>query len=593
MSTALASLEILIVDDIDASRMELCELVEALGYRAVSANSGLAALQQVQQQPPDVVLLDLLMPGLDGFALTGRLQQLSPQRWLPVIVTSGLQGEEPFIRALEAGADDYLERPVNPVLLGAKLRHYSRVLDLQSSVMRLMQFQRDTLDNILDPVITLGADGRVEDFNLPAMALHDAQDRTLAVNMDCASLFGLELPELLERREIEVSRAGGDRFNAALGVSEWRERGRCHYTLVLHDLSEQQRIARMKDEFLAAVSHELRTPLTGVLGALSLLAAGKAGTLPESARPLADMARRNGQRLSRLIDDMLDIAKLEGGQLALRLREQALGPLLQDALAANQAYAETANVRLQARGLEAAGLPAVRVDSDRLLQVMANLLSNAIKHSPPGAVVELSLDAWAQGCRIQVRDHGSGIDPLFRASMFEKFSQANGGDQRAKGGTGLGLYITRQFVDRMGGRIWEEQPDGPGACFCIEFPAASEGRESLLLHVSSDWAMRDRLVRWLGPLWRIHSAADLDQARALAARERPALCIADPQALGAADDFCRSLQSLLPGCPLLLLSDSVDTEFCRAIGLPWLPLSKAGEQELRAAVRQHLSEGRS
>jgi len=592
MSAAPSSLEVLVVDDIDASRQAVCELVEALGHRAVGAASGLAALQQVQRQPPDLVLLDLLMPGLDGFEVTGRIQALSPQRWLPVIVTSGLQGEEPFIRALEAGADDYLERPVNPALLGAKLRHYARVLELQSRSMRLVQLQRDTLDNILDPVITLGMDGRVEDFNQAAMALRDAQDRPLATGMGCASLFDRPLSELLECRALEVSRGGSDRFTAALGLSEWRERGRSHYTLVLRDLSEQQRIDRMKDEFLAAVSHELRTPLTAVLGSLSLLAAGKAGALPESARPLAEMARRNGQRLSRLIDDMLDLTKLEGGQLALQQRVQALGPLLQEALTTHRAYAEAADVRLQGLGLEATGLPEVRVDSERLQQVLANLLSNAVKHSPPGAVVELGLSASAQGCRIQVRDYGSGIAPGFQARMFEKFSQADGSDRRAKGGTGLGLYITRQFVERMGGRIWAEQPDGPGACFCVEFPAASAGavREALLLHVSRDWSIRERLSRWLGPLWRVDSAADLDQARALVARERPALCIADPQAQGAADEFCLGLQSLLPGCPLLLLSDSVNAEFCRGLGLPWLPLSQVGEQALLAAIRQQMPE---
>jgi CheY-like chemotaxis protein len=123
-------LAVLVVDDIDASRLALCALVDELGHEAVGADSGAAALQLVAERRPDVVLLDLLMPGLDGFEVTRCIRALGANRWLPVIVTSSLQGDEHFIHALENGADDYLTRPVNPLLLQAKLRQYRRVLEL-------------------------------------------------------------------------------------------------------------------------------------------------------------------------------------------------------------------------------------------------------------------------------------------------------------------------------------------------------------------------------------------------------------------------------------------------------------------------------
>jgi signal transduction histidine kinase len=586
-------LHILVVDDMLGSRRALCALVAELGHVALGADSGHAALALLEQHHPDLVLLDLLMPDLDGFEVTRRMRKLTADRWLPVIVTSSLQGEEHFISALESGADDYLLRPVSAGLLQAKLRHYGRVLALQSRLSTLAQRQRDILDNILDPVLTLDEQGRVAELNLAALSLADRAGRALAPGMPCEAIFDCTLPELLGRRELAVQRAGGGSFSAELGLSEWRDNARVHVTLVLRDLTERHEIDRMKDEFLATVSHELRTPLTSVLGALGLLAGGAAGALPAAALPLADVARRNGERLSRLIDDILDLTKLEGDRLVLHLRPQPLAPLLREALAANQGYAHRAGVALVAEGLDGV-TPEVRVDADRFLQVMANLLSNAIKHSPPGENVRLSLAATAGSVRVSVRDRGPGIDPRFRARMFEKFSQADGTDRRAQGGTGLGLYITRMLVERMGGRINAEEVAGDGAAFSVVFNAAAVAAVALtapptVLHVESDFETRHRVAQWLAPLCHVESVASLSEMQALLLSSVPALVIGNPQAQGEADDFCQTLLQHASGQPVLLYGDSIDQAFCDRMGLPWLSPSRSGAVELVQAVSRALT----
>ena len=583
-------LQILVVDDMLGSRRALCALVTELGHMALGADSGHAALDLLQQHRPDLVLLDLLMPDLDGFEVTCRMRHLTADRWLPVIVTSSLQGEEHFISALESGADDYLLRPVSAGLLQAKLRHYGRVLSLQSRLSTLAQRQRDILDNILDPVLTLDEQGRVAELNLAALSLADGAGRALAPGMACEAIFDCTLPELLGRRELAVQRTGSGSFNAELGLSEWRDNERVHVTLVLRDLTERHEIERMKDEFLATVSHELRTPLTSVLGALGLLAGGAAGALPAAALPLAEVARRNGERLSRLIDDILDLTKLEGDRLVLHLRPQPLAPLLREALAANQGYAHRTGVTLATEGLDTA-TPEVRVDADRFLQVMANLLSNAIKHSPPGDSVRLSLAATASGVRVSVRDRGPGIDPRFRARMFEKFSQADGTDRRTQGGTGLGLYITRMLVERMGGRISADEVAGAGAAFSVVFlsAAAAAAAPPTLLHVESDHETRQRVAQWLAPLGQVESAASLSDIAALSLSLSPAMVIGNPQAQGEADEFCQALLQHAGGQPVLLYGDSIDQAFCDRVGLPWLSPSRSGAAELVRAVSRALT----
>lgn len=582
-------LQILVVDDIRESRRALCALVTELGDVPVGADSGHAALELLQQQPIDLVLLDLLMPDMDGFEVTRRMHALTTDRWLPVIVTSSLQGEAHFIHALESGADDYLLRPVSPGLLQAKLRHYGRVLALQSRLSLLAQRQRDILDNILDPVLTFDAGGRLAEANLAGLSLADRTGGALVTGMSCESLFGCALPELQGRREVALQRAGGAGFSAELGLSEWRDNECVHVTLVLRDLTERRQVERMKDEFLATVSHELRTPLTSVLGALGLLAGGAAGALPAAALPLAEVARRNGERLSHLIDDILDLTKLEGDRLVLYRRPQPLAPLLREALAANQGYAHRAGVTLAADGLDTPA-PEVDIDADRFLQVMANLLSNAIKHSPAGDAVRLSLSASAAGVRVTVRDRGPGIDPRFRTRMFEKFSQADGTDQRALGGTGLGLYITRMLVERMGGRISADEVAGPGAAFSVVFAAADRGRAGAaplptVLHVDSDHETRQRVAQWLAPVCRVEGMVSLPQAPGPA----PALVIGNPQGQGAADEFCQGLRQLACGAAVLLYGDSIDQAFGDRAGLPWLSPSRSGQAELVQAVGRALS----
>lgn len=581
-----SALRVVVADDMVASRQHLCDLLRDLGHEVFGAAGGVAALEQVMAHNPDLMLLDLLMPDMNGIEVIQQLRSRVTQRWLPVIVTSSLEGDEHFINALACGADDYLARPINPGLLAAKLRHYARVLALQSDLAVLARRQHDIHNNILDAVITLDGEGGIREGNLAAQRLFGTSTMALE-GMHCEAALGVPLAELLAQREISLRKPDRAILPAELAVSAWADAGSVRYTMVVHDLTERLHVERMKDEFLATVSHELRTPLTSVLGALGLLASGAAGALPKAALPLTEVAKRNGERLSRLIDDILDLTKLEGKQLLLQLRSVHLGPLLVESIAANQGYAARAGVKLDFDPGETD--PLVRVDADRFLQIMANLLSNAIKHSRAGDTVRVRVDCQDTLLRISVRDQGPGIDPQFRSRMFEKFSQADSSDRRAQGGTGLGLYITRMLAERMSARVAVDSVPGEGATFILEFPMSDVNMQMpapWLLHIDSDVDARARVADWLSSLCPVESAADLQQAQQAFRYMQAPIILADPQAQGPAEEFCNALRPMASGNTVLLYSDAVDETFVARVGLAWLPKSSTGRHALLDAARQ-------
>ena len=463
-------LHILVADDIPSSRTQLTEMLKSLGHQVMAVDSGEAALRAVSQASPDLVLLDLLMPGMTGFDVAQTLRDTVTERWLPVIVMSSLEGEQHLIYAHSSGADDYLVRPVSPSMLDAKLRHYARVLGMQNRLAGLARRQKVINDNILDAVVTLDELGVIRECNQAASRLLAGANGQLPGQV-AEVVFGDALVSLLHVTTTTLVSGDGREFPAELVWSSWREQGRMQYTLVIHDLTERRRIERMKDEFLATVSHELRTPLTSILGALGLISSGLAGTLPKQVTEMAAIAKRNGERLGKLIDDVLDLTKLEGGQMVFNPRACDLGDLLMEAVNGIKPYADTEGVNLILGAME--NCPPVRIDPDRCLQVLANLLSNALKHSNRGDAIRVQLTFDDHLAVIKIKDKGPGVDPDFRQRMFEKFSQADATDQRPQGGSGLGLYVSRLFVERMGGRIFCESRPGAGATFGVEFPLAT------------------------------------------------------------------------------------------------------------------------
>ncbi|HKU69361.1 MAG TPA: HAMP domain-containing sensor histidine kinase, partial [Burkholderiales bacterium] len=238
------------------------------------------------------------------------------------------------------------------------------------------------------------------------------------------------------------------------------------------DITDLKEVERLKAEFVSTVSHELRTPLTALIGSLGLLDRQAAGKLAPDAAMFLGMAKQNGERLAALINNILDMEKMESGRMEFRLDPVAIRPLLERAVTLNAPYAEKLGVRFE---LGAAEDAVVTGDEDRLLQVLTNLMSNGAKYSPKGAPVTVSASKGDGVVRVSVADRGPGVPDEFRDRIFGKFAQADGSDTRSKGGTGLGLSISRSIVEKLGGKMGFESMTGKGATFYFELPLRRDG----------------------------------------------------------------------------------------------------------------------
>lgn len=248
------------------------------------------------------------------------------------------------------------------------------------------------------------------------------------------------------------------------------------YYALITDITALKNLSRLKSEFVSMVSHEVRTPATAIRGALGMLVGGAAGPLPPDAARLVGVANASCERLVRLVDDIVDIERIESGEIALALRDEDLAQLVPLVLVTAAPLAKQRGVRLQSRG----DAPAARVhtDANRVTQVLTNLLTNAIQFSPAGGVVDVGIEARNDAFRVFVRDQGPGVSDQMLPRLFRKFAQDPSAARGSTGRFGLGLAISRLLVERLGGTIGYAPARGGGALFWFELPALRAGQRA-------------------------------------------------------------------------------------------------------------------
>ena len=356
-----------------------------------------------------------------------------------------------------------------------------RTLELDISENR----QRSIVENMVDGLITIDDKGLIQSFNAAAVKLFGYQ-----VNEVISQNIKMLMPEPYHSehdgylknynqtgekkiigigREVEGLRKDGSVFPLELAVAEMLVSGETIFTGVVRDITERKLMDKMKNEFISTVSHELRTPLTSIRGSIGILVSGTVGDIPESANEMLKIASNNTERLLLLINDILDIQKIESGKMNFNFQDVEVKSFLKQAVAEHAEYGSQHGVTFVLGNC----LDNVHVfaDKDRLMQVMGNLLSNAAKFSHHGDNVEVSLSAHkGDRIRICITDYGTGIPEKFHPKLFDRFTQSDSSDTRAKGGTGLGLSITKVIIEKHGGHINFISKEGIGSTFYIELP---------------------------------------------------------------------------------------------------------------------------
>ena len=347
----------------------------------------------------------------------------------------------------------------------------------------LYRQQEILLDTVADGICGLDSAGTVSFANPAAGRLLGAPPASLVGKAVHEVLHGAAGPDrrcgedctirraaghhLALSGEDNIFRSDGSAFAAEYVLTPIVEQGRfTGSVLSFRDISQRFALDRMKDEFISTVSHELRTPLTSIRGALGLLSSGILGQVNDKASNLLRIALSNSDRLVRLINDILDLERIQSGREPLAFRPVQLAELVRQAIEGMQPVAESAGVQL----IHDTTLAEIAADPDRLLQVLTNLLSNAIKFSPPNSTVSVMIRPGSAGVTLSVIDHGRGIPADKLEAIFGRFQQVDASDSRQKGGSGLGLAICRTIVVQHSGRIWAERNPLRGSTFRVFLP---------------------------------------------------------------------------------------------------------------------------
>ena len=464
---------ILLADDNADMRDYLRRLLERR-WTVDAVGDGRSALDAVRKSRPDLVVADVMMPGLDGFELLRALRSDGTTATIPVVLLSARAGEEAVVEGLDAGADDYLVKPFSARELVARVGTQLDLARTRREAEERAEAAR-VLEAVGDGVFLVSPTGEIRHWNPAAAAI---------TGISTSSAIGRRLTELLPaweelQRGIVADGPGriparavtlpfdtpdGERWASITGVAS-----AAGTVYAFRDVTDAHELERVHSDIIATVSHELRTPLAAVLGAAKTLGRQDLPGGDETRRRLVALLSSESERLARIIDDILLTSTLEAGTFDFQAVTFDARTIVEDAIGTLESRAGHARTIDFTPPAEPALIVA---DPDRVHQILVNLLDNSFKYTAPDVAVEVRIEQKDSTCVVCVRDEGRGIPLRDQTRIFGKFHRRDPNMSDGVGGSGLGLHICRELVGRMGGRIWVESRENAGSRFFVELPAA-------------------------------------------------------------------------------------------------------------------------
>lgn len=493
-------ISILMVDDQAANLFALEHVLESPEYDLVRAASGEDALRKMLKQDFALVLLDVVMPGLDGLDTAGMIRQRRQSRHTPIIfLTAGNDDESLVTRGYSLGAVDYIHKPIVPEILKAKVSFFAELYRKTERLARSEETLRQQLAEKIkadearrdseekyrelfsranDAIVVFDPkSGELVDANRAALRLYGR------VRKDFLRLAAGDLPLEPASRALERTQTRGDgsTFPAEISYGRFALRGRSLVMALIRDVTERKKALEaerfrerdaMQRQFVATVSHELRTPIAAIKGFAETL---RRGGLDDAKNRLGfiKIIESHADRLGWLVEDLLTLAELEAGRSLPKPSRVALSPFVSQFVAGIAPLAAQKPVTIKLSIPEDAEACA---DPAHLTQILQNLLDNAIKYNRKGGSVRVEARAVDDHrLQISVKDTGIGIAPDDLPLIFQQFHRADGAKAMAVRGSGLGLYIIKTLVESNGGRIWAESVKDKGSAFHFTLPLAAAG----------------------------------------------------------------------------------------------------------------------
>lgn len=485
--------DILVVDDTPENLHLLSTMLSERGYKVRSVTKGMTGLRGAIAAPPDLILLDINMPEMNGYEVCEQLKANELTRDIPIIFISALGDVLDKVKAFSAGGVDFITKPFQIEEVLARIQTHLTLRRLQQQLQaQNLQLQREMADRRRaeetfeksflaspTPIAITTLSNRTFLAVNPSFLRMSGYAETEVIGQTTADLNWWRSPGLYSQaiaqvaagtpvysQELECQTRKGKLRNVLVSIERITLRGEPCALNIINDITERK---RLEDEFISVVSHELRTPMHSLIGALDLISTGELGELSTQGQQILSVAISSAERLIRLVNDILDLERLKAETIALDIATCNIESLFTQAIEAMQIMANEAQVSLHCEPIS----QIVSVDCDRIVQTLTNLLSNAIKFSHPGGHIwlsaELETDPTAQ-IHITVKDLGRGIPADRLESIFERFQQVDASDSRKKGGTGLGLAICRNIVSQHQGQIWAESILHQGSTFHILLP---------------------------------------------------------------------------------------------------------------------------
>jgi PAS domain S-box-containing protein len=476
---------ILIVDDdaalLDALPAALWLRIEDL--QVDTCDSALAALDKIEETDYDAIVTDIKMPGMDGLALLREIKVIRPTT--PTLLITGHGERELTVEALRGGAYDFIQKPIERDYLVAALerafekRRLAR--EVEEQTLALARHAR-VLEHVGDGVFLVDGRGVIRFWNAAAATI---------TGLPADMALGRPVDEVLPRwsdvaPDIPIARSPGAAEDPAKtipfdvrGAELWLSISGVEFAdgtvFDFRDATAQRVIDELRDEFVATVSHELRTPLAAIYGASETLRR-RDNLDPDDQESLFAVISQESERLARVVEEILLAGRIDSQQLKLVESTIDAGELAQDVVATLERHARNG---VSFSLVKPPSLPALRTDPDKFRQVLINLIDNAVKYSPEGGIVEVTIEPRNGHLSIAIRDQGLGIPAHDQRLIFDKFYRVDPNLTRGVAGTGLGLYVCRELVRLMGGRIWVESAHGEGSTFFVDLPLGTDARPAV------------------------------------------------------------------------------------------------------------------